>query len=215
MSARTLERILEHRIISIIRGVSARDLPALAGALRDGGIRCLEIAFDHSGAEDAAAVCRKIETLSRIFGDEMLIGAGTALTTEEARMAAAAGAKFIISPNVDPAVIRAAKEAGLASVPGAMTPSEALTAFQCGADIIKLFPADILGPAYIRAFRGPLPHIPVIAVGGITPRNIKSFFAAGAVGAGVGGGLANQALVDSGAYESISDLARQYTESVK
>ncbi|MDR1070965.1 MAG: thiamine phosphate synthase, partial [Gracilibacteraceae bacterium] len=163
----------------------------------------------------AAAACRKIETLSRMFGEEMLIGAGTVLTAEEARLAAAAGAKFIISPNVDPAVIRAAKETGLASVPGAMTPSEALTAFQCGADIIKLFPADILGPAYIRAFRQPLPHIPVIAVGGITPGNIQSFLEAGAAGAGVGGSLVNQALVNSGAYDAISDLVRQYVESVK
>ena len=144
----------------------------------------------------------------------MLVGAGTVLTEEQLLLARDGGAKYIITPNTNPALIRKVKELGLISMPGAMTPSEAVAAWENGADIVKIFPAGTLGPDYIKAIRAPLSQIPLMAVGGVNEKNCASFLAAGCCGIGVGGGLVNKEWIMNGEWDKIIALAREYRKAV-
>ena len=143
----------------------------------------------------------------------MAVGAGTVTSAALAELAHSAGAQFIVSPDTDPAVIRRTKELGMCAMPGAMTPSEIKTAYEAGADFVKVFPASVLGTEYIRAIRGPLGHIPLLAVGGISEENAAAFLQAGCVGVGVGGKLVNRDWIAAGQWDSITQLARQLVEN--
>ncbi|MFI5155520.1 MAG: bifunctional 4-hydroxy-2-oxoglutarate aldolase/2-dehydro-3-deoxy-phosphogluconate aldolase [Chitinophagales bacterium] len=178
----TLSKILEKKIIAIIRGANPKDVLNIASALYEGGIGILEITMNSPGAESA------IELLSKKMGDLLLIGAGTVLDPSTAKLAISLGAKFIISPNTDPATIEMTKDHGAISIPGAFTPNEIHTAFRAGGEIIKVFPA-ILGPGYIREILAPLPRIPLMPTGGINLQNIRAFLDAGAVAFGIGNSL--------------------------
>ena len=136
------------------------------------------------------------------------------MSPEQVRQAAEAGAKYIISPNVDPAVIAETKKLGLVSIPGAMTPTEAAWAYSLGGDIIKLFPAGNLGASYIKALKAPLKHIPVTAVGGVNAKNCTEFFKAGVIGIGVGGNLVSKELVESRNFAEITAAAKEYTDAL-
>lgn len=176
-----LQQILDHKIVAIIRGVAPADVPRVAEALYTGGIRLLEVTLNSPGALTA------IETLSGQMEGRMLIGAGTVLAASDANNAIAAGARFIISPTWDAAVIRTARDAGVVSIPGAYTPTEVLQAYKAGGEIIKVFPAQ--SAAYIKDLRGPLPHIPLMPTGGVNQENIGAFKNAGAVALGIGSSL--------------------------
>ncbi len=208
MQDSTMKGLYSHKVVAIMRGVSSLQAPQVAKALLEGGICCLEVTFSQGG--DLSDTLRALESIRSAMGDKILLGAGTVMTTDQVRDAASAGATYIISPNVSEAVIAATKELGLVSIPGAMTPSEVVTAKEHGADIVKLFPAGLLGPAYTKALLGPLSHIPVMAVGGITPENTNEFLKAGAVGVGVGGNLIDTKLVSQGKFNEITALAKQY-----
>ncbi len=143
----------------------------------------------------------------------MAVGAGTVTSAALAELAHSAGAQFIVSPDTDPAVIRRTKELGMCAMPGAMTPSEIKTAYEAGADFVKVFPASVLGPEYIRAIRGPLGQIPLLAVGGVSEGNAAAFLQAGCVGVGVGGKLVNRDWIAAGQWDSITQLARQLVEN--
>ena len=145
----------------------------------------------------------------------MCVGAGTVMTVEQVRQAAEAGAEYMISPNVDEEVIRETKRLGKVSIPGAMTPTEAAFAYKCGADIVKLFPAGLLGAAYIKAVKAPLKHIPVTAVGNVNVDNCAEFIKAGAVGVGVGGSLVSAKLVDEGRFDEITATAQAYVAALR
>ena len=192
MAQSVLERIYEEKIIAIVRGIPSGKIAALAQALAEGGVSCIEVTFDQTNPEETLTSLR---TIKSELGDRICLGAGTVMTVEQVEQAAQAGAEYMISPNVDEAVIRATKALGKVSIPGAMTPTETAFAYQCGADIVKLFPAGLLGPAYIKAVKTPLKHIPVSAVGNITIENCADFIQAGAVGVGVGGNLVSALLV--------------------
>ena len=207
-----LERILETKIIAIVRGIPSGKIAALAQALAEGGVSCIEVTFDQTNPEETLTSLR---TIKSELGDRICLGAGTVMTVEQVRQAAEAGAEYMISPNVDEAVIRATKALGKVSIPGAMTPTETAFAYQCGADIVKLFPAGLLGPAYIKAVKAPLKHIPVSAVGNITIENCADFIQAGAVGVGVGGNLVSALLVNEGCFSQITATARAYREKLK
>lgn len=212
MSHPVLETILESKVIAIVRGISSGQIADLARAIRAGGLRCIEVTFDHAapgGLEDTLAAIRILRDT------DMCVGAGTVMSPEEVRLAKEAGASYIISPNTDPAVIRETKSLGMVSIPGAMTPSEAAWAWSLGADLVKLFPAGVLGPAYIKALKAPLKQIPVTAVGGVTPENTPEFLAAGCVGVGVGGNLVSPRLASEGRWEEITAAARAYAEAVR
>ncbi|MCI8990440.1 MAG: bifunctional 4-hydroxy-2-oxoglutarate aldolase/2-dehydro-3-deoxy-phosphogluconate aldolase [Lawsonibacter sp.] len=212
MAQSVLERIYEEKIIAIVRGIPSGKIAALAQALAEGGVSCIEVTFDQTNPEETLTSLR---TIKSELGDRICLGAGTVMTVEQVEQAAQAGAEYMISPNVDEAVIRATKALGKVSIPGAMTPTETAFAYQCGADIVKLFPAGLLGPAYIKAVKAPLKHIPVSAVGNITIENCADFIQAGAVGVGVGGNLVSALLVNEGCFSQITATARAYREKLK
>lgn len=210
----TLEFIQEQKVIAIVRNISSDKISYLAEAMVKGGLHCIEITFDHTSAEKAEDTLKGIQVLRKNFGGDVSVGAGTVLTPEEVDRAVEAGAEYIISPNVNFDVIRRTKELGKVSIPGALTPTEILAAYEQGADIVKLFPAAVFGPAYLKAVKAPLKHVPMTAVGGISPDNIADFLAAGACGAGVGGNLVSPKLVEEGRFDEITAVARSYAQAV-
>lgn len=214
MAKTVLDQILAGKIVAIVRGISSEKIVSLAGALEAGGVNCIEVTFDQSSVEKTKDTLAAIRAIKEAFGDKVCVGAGTVMTPEQVRQAVEAGAEYMISPNVDEDVIRETKRLGKVSIPGAMTPSEAAFAYKCGADIVKLFPAGILGAAYIKALKAPLKHIPVTAVGNVTVENCGEFIKAGAVGVGVGGSLVSAKLVDEGKFDEITATAKAYVEAL-
>lgn len=215
MSKEVLNKILEGKIVAIVRGVPSDEVVGLAKALVEGGISCIEVTFDQSSEEKAQDTLKAISNISKALGDRVCVGAGTVMTVKQVEAAAAAGAEYMISPNTNAAVIKRTKELDKVSIPGAMTPSEVAQAYELGADIVKMFPAGVLGCAYIKAVKAPLKHIPVTAVGGVNPGNCADFIRAGAVGVGVGGNLVSPQLVKEGRFEEITAIAKSYTDALK
>ena len=209
------EKLLTERLIAIVRNVPSAVLPFVCEALLRGGIHFVEITLrpgDPAGSRDALG---GIEALRKRFDSSLRVGAGTVLTPEEVDAAAAAGAEYILSPNMNPTVIHRAKKRGLFAVPGAFTPTEIESAWAEGADIVKVFPADLLGIAYYKALQGPLPHIPLAAVGGVSTNNIEAFLNGGAAVCGIGGNLVNPECAARGAWDEIRDTAAVYCHIVQ
>lgn len=198
----TLAGILKHKIVVIIRGTDPDDFLNIADALLKGGLSVLEITLN---SPYALTVIKKA---SLELGDRLLIGAGTVLDAASAGAAVAAGAKFIVSPSLDTETIRATKQLGVVSVPGAFTATEILSAYNSGADIIKVFPASV-GANYFRDLRGPFPQIPLMPTGGVNLGNIREFQKAGAVAYGIG-----TALID-GSQKMTKEYLLQVTEKAK
>jgi 2-dehydro-3-deoxyphosphogalactonate aldolase len=168
-------------LIAILRGVTPAEAPAIGTAVVEAGFRIVEVPLN--SPEPLAS----IRGLVAAIGSEATVGAGTVLSAAEVEAVAAGGARLVVSPNTDAAVIRAAKAAGLAVAPGVATPTEAFAALAAGADLLKLFPAEVLGPAAVRAWRAVLPAgVPLVPVGGVTPENVAAWRAAGAAGLGLG-----------------------------
>lgn len=213
MQNNTLEQIKREKIIAIVRGISNDKIVALAKALSDGGIKCIEVTFDQSSPEGIAETVRSIQLLSEMDG-AVCVGAGTVMTPEQVRMAYEAGAKYIISPNTDEEVIKETKRLGLISIPGALTPTEAAFAYNCGADIVKIFPGGLLGTAFIKALKAPLSHIPFTAVGNVNQHNCAEYIKAGCVGVGVGGSLVSKDLVNEGRFDEITAIAKEYIDAL-
>ena len=210
-----LARIQEEKLIAILRGVPMDRIDGVVGALVRGGVRVLEFTFDHAEPDCVAANAAKIRRTVEKFGDQVLVGCGTALTVEEVEAAYDAGACLVISPNVDLAVIKRARALGMVSMPGALTPTEIVAAYEMGADIVKLFPAGELGLGYIKAVRGPLAHIPMSAVGGVKPENVADFLDAGVCGFGIGSQLVISKAVKNGDDEALEARAKEFTDAIK
>jgi 2-dehydro-3-deoxyphosphogluconate aldolase / (4S)-4-hydroxy-2-oxoglutarate aldolase len=204
----TLSRILNHKIIAIIRGAQTEDVLHIASALCEGGVNVLEVTLN---SPDALSSITRISTH---MDEQVLVGAGTVLDAEMAREAMHAGAQFIISPSLDVETIHATKQGGAVSIPGAFTATEILSAYKNGGDIIKVFPATI-GPSYFKDLRGPLPQIPLMPTGGVNLTNIRAFQQAGAVAFGVGSALVDTSLKITDAYlKELTEKARKYVEAV-
>ncbi len=214
MRTEIIEKIKEKKLIVIVRGVYGEDCFMLAQALSKGGIEMMEITFDQSSTENQKKTADTIKLVGEATQGRMVVGAGTVTSVEMLEMAHDAGAKFIISPDTNPKVIKATVANGMVSIPGAMTPSEILTAYNSGADFVKVFPAANLGAGYIKAVRGPYNHIPLLAVGGINEKNIAEFIKAGACGAGVGGNLVNKQWIANGEFDKITDLAKEFIHNL-
>ena len=206
--------INRHKIIAIVRGITGETLVKTAEALYEGGIRLLEITFDQTGKISAAQTGEMIADLCRRFAGRMRIGAGTVMTAEQVRIAVAAGAEYMISPDTSREVIEETLRLGAVSIPGALTPTEVATAYAYGADFVKLFPAGELGLSYIKAIRAPLAHIPMLAVGGVNEKNIGEFLSAGLAGFGIGSNIVSKKLIDNGDFAALTALAKQYTEQI-
>jgi 2-dehydro-3-deoxyphosphogluconate aldolase/(4S)-4-hydroxy-2-oxoglutarate aldolase len=178
-----VQEIKQRGVIAVIRGATPDTIIPIAEALKAGGVTALEITMETPKALSI------IEKISDEFGPEILAGAGTVLDPETARAAILSGAKFIFSPAVKKETIEMAKRYDIISVPGAFTPTEILNAFEYGADLIKVFPASVLGPGYFKSIAGPLPQIPLMPTGGIDVQNTGAFIKAGAIAVGVGSTL--------------------------
>ena len=199
----------EKKLISIVRGAPTEKITKIADALWRGGFRFLEITFDQAG-NIPLEVSAEIRMVREAFEGRLHVGAGTVMTESQRKLAAAAGAEYIISPNVNVEIIRATKAAGLLSIPGAFTPSEIVTAHEAGADFVKLFPADCIDLHYIKAIRAPINHVPLLAVGGVTPENLGAYLKAGMAGAGIGSVLVKKEDVAADDFDAIAARAARY-----
>lgn len=209
-----LDLIGQTKILAVLRGIPMERTLDVARALYLGGVRAIEYTFDHDGSRCVEQTTAQVRLVTAEFGDSLLVGCGTVLSVQEAEAAYAAGARILVSPNVNENVIHRTKELGAASMPGAMTPTEILRAFDAGADRVKLFPANFLGPDYIRAVRGPLRHIPMTAMGGINLHNIEAFLDAGVSAFGVGGELASAGMVASRDWAGITGNAQRFVRAI-
>ncbi|HPO74819.1 MAG TPA: bifunctional 4-hydroxy-2-oxoglutarate aldolase/2-dehydro-3-deoxy-phosphogluconate aldolase [Armatimonadota bacterium] len=196
-------------VVAIVRADTGDEALAAARAVREGGLRAIEVTFTVPGAAEI------IRRLAEEMGEEILLGAGTVLTADQAREAVAAGAEYLIAPDTDPEVIAEAHRLGRPIFPGAFSPSEVARAWKLGADLIKLFPAARLGPAYLKDLRGPFPQIPLVPVGGVDASNCADYFRNGAVAIGVGGKLVDRALLREGRYDEITRRARELAATVQ
>ena len=204
-----LQRVLDSGIVAIIRATSGEQLVNVARALHEGGIDVIEVTFTVPNVLEILAAVRKD------LGNKILLGAGTVLDPETCRAALLAGAEFIVSPSLNLEVIKLCKRYGKLVMPGAFTPTEIVTAWEAGADIVKLFPADCVGPNYLKALRGPLPQVRILPTGGVDLKTLPDFFKAGACAVGLGGQLVEKAAIESGNMTRIRDLAAQYVALVK
>jgi 2-dehydro-3-deoxyphosphogluconate aldolase/(4S)-4-hydroxy-2-oxoglutarate aldolase len=201
-------RLLEEKVLGIVRVKTAKDFPRLVQSLRLGGVHCIEITMTTPGA------LRAIEEAAGEL-DGVLMGAGTVLDAATARQAILAGAEFLVTPTVELDVIEMAHRYGKVVIPGAMTPTEILTAWEAGADMVKVFPASILGPAYLKAVHGPLPQIPLVPTGGLTADNAGEFIKAGAAMVCAGSWLVDKKAVAEGHYEVLTERARELMDAVQ
>lgn len=204
-----LQRVLDGGIVAIIRATSGEQLVNVARALHEGGIDVIEVTFTVPNVLEILAAVRKD------LGKKILLGAGTVLDPETCRAALLAGAEFIVSPSLNLDVIKLCKRYGKLVMPGAFTPTEIVTAWEAGADIVKLFPADCVGPNYLKALRGPLPQVRILPTGGVDLKTLPDFFKAGACAVGLGGQLVEKSAVESGNMTRIRELAAQYVALVK
>ena len=210
----TFEWIMEKKVIAIVRGLKPEYMLRLADALYAGGIDLMEVTFNQKQPDTWKDTAEAIRAVGQHMAGKVLPGAGTVLTSEQLKMARDAGAAYIITPNTNPDLIREVKSYGLVSLPGALTPSEIEAAWEAGADAVKVFPASVLGTAYIKAVKAPLSHIPLLAVGGVNEKNGADFLAAGCCGLGVGGNLVNKAWIENGEWDKITALAAEYRRMV-
>lgn len=209
MAKDTLSRILDCGIVAVIRSEKPDQLIQVVEALVAGGITAAEVTFT---VPDADRVIREVRNA---MGDKVVLGAGTILDTETARTAILAGAEYLVTPCLNLDVIKLAKRYGKAIMPGSFTPTECLTAWEAGADIVKVFPADVVGTGFFKAMKGPLPQIRLMPTGGVDLTTAESFLKAGACCLGVGSSLVEPKAIAAGDFGRITTLASQYVEIVR
>src|SRR6516225_3921548 len=204
-----LRRVLDCGIVAVVRSPDSQQLVEVCRALADGGVTTCEITMT---VPDALDVVRGVRSA---LGDRVLLGAGTILDPETARAALLAGAEYVVAPTLNLDVIRLCHRYDKLVMPGAFTPTEILSAWEAGADVVKVFPADAVGPAFIKAVRAPLPQVRLMPTGGVDLTTAAAFLKAGACCLGVGGQLVEPRAVAEGNFERIRDLARQYATVVR
>ena len=204
-----LDMLLEHKIVAILRGIEDRHADGAGRALIEGGIRMMEITMNTEGA---ASMINRWRTS---FEGQAAVGAGTVTHLALAEEAVAAGAQFLISPNLDEEVLAYGLERGISVWPGVMTPTEIVKAVRAGAEAVKLFPMGTLGTRYLQEIRGPLNQVPIIATGGVDLPNIVDYFRSGANAVGMGGKLLNLDWVREGKLDRVTAHAKQFTEAVR
>lgn len=206
---------MDTMIVAIIRGFEPDVCLRLAEAYYKGGINMVEVTFNQKYPRTWKDTAAAIKAIKDTFNDSVMVGAGTVLTEEQLKICEDAGGEFMVTPNMNASLIRKCVADGLMAMPGALTPTEAVEAYNAGAKYVKIFPAGVLGPGYIKAITAPLSHIPFLAVGGISPDNIADFIKAGCAGAGVGGNLTNKEWIKAGEWDKIAAVARSLVENSK
>jgi 2-dehydro-3-deoxyphosphogluconate aldolase/(4S)-4-hydroxy-2-oxoglutarate aldolase len=204
-----LDQLLDRGVVAIIRSTDSSRLVDVAEALLAGGVSVMEVTFTVPRAHQV------LEEVASRLGDRILLGAGTVLDAATARIAILAGAEFIVSPVVSHEVIACCRRYSKLSLPGAFTPTEILAAWEAGADVVKVFPSEITGPAYLKAVRAPLPQVRLMPTGGVNLETAADFLRAGACALGIGGSLVESKAVAAGDMGRIESLARQYMAIVR
>ncbi|CEP66195.1 Aldolase-type TIM barrel [Moorella glycerini] len=200
--------ILQERLIAILRNIKEEQLLKVMDVFEESGIKVAELTLN-----DPEAI-RLLDMLTKRYSKNMLLGAGTVTSVEAARLSVEAGAKFIVMPTMMPDVIRACKDLKVTVIPGAFSPTEIHQAYRLGADIIKVFPANSLGTSYFREMQGPMPEIPLAAVGGVTLENGRAFLEAGARALGVGSSLTPRDILAKEDWLKLAELAKRFKELV-
>jgi 2-dehydro-3-deoxyphosphogluconate aldolase/(4S)-4-hydroxy-2-oxoglutarate aldolase len=207
--AEAIKRVLEVGIIPVVRADSAAQAMAAAEAVCAGGVTIVEVTMTVPGAIEVIA------QLSKSIGREVMIGAGTVLDAEDARRCLDAGAQFIVSPGFDLETVKFAQKEGVMVIPGALTPTEVITAWKAGADFVKVFPCGTAGGAkYIKALKAPLPQVPMIPTGGVNLNTAAEFIQAGSAALGIGGELVSMAALRAGNTQEITIAAKKYVEII-
>lgn len=207
--AKVLEGLLASKVVAVVRLSDASKMEAVAAALRKGGVRAIEVTMTVPGA---------VEIIREMAGRKKpgdLVGAGTVIDAGTASDVIAAGADFVVSPVTDMDVVRACRDAEVLIAPGAFTPTEIVTAWRSGADIVKVFPATSLGPQFFRDLRGPLPQVRLMPTGGVTLENARDFLTAGASCVGIGTALVDRTLVEKGDWPALTDRAAALVRSLR
>lgn len=199
----TRERILDGGVIAIMRAQDSRGLIRAAEAILAGGVQVVEVSLTTAGALEVISAVRKR------FEGELLFGAGTVLDAKTAQAAMEGGAQFVVSPTFDPQTVAACRQREVPVIPGAFTPTELLAAWRAGAELVKLFPANLAGPAGVEALLGPLPQLKLVPVGGVDEDNLAEYLRAGAAAVGVGSSLVSQELLDREDFDEITARARR------
>ncbi len=207
--ADTLRTLLETGVVAIIRADVPTGLVEAGRALARGGVRAIEVTMTTPGALQA------VEDLTAESGGGFIVGAGSVLDAETARACILAGAEFLVMPTTDVAAIELARRYGKVVCPGALTPTEVITAWQAGADIVKVFPASLGGPAYLKALKGPLPQVRLMPVGGVSPENAGDYIRAGACAVALGGALVNTSRIQAEDWAAIEHAARRTVQEVQ
>jgi len=204
-----LQQVLDSGIVAVVRASDGTHLVEVLRTLWEGGVTVAEVTFTVPNALDV------IRQASKELAGKVLLGAGTVLDPETARAAILAGAEFIVSPSLNLDVIKLCRRYDKLVMPGSFTPTEIVTAWEAGADIVKVFPADIVGPAFFKAMKGPLPQVKLMPTGGVDLKTGPEFLKAGAVCLGVGSQMIEPKAVSERNMDRIRDLGRQYIEMVK
>lgn len=205
-----IEELKKRNIVAVIRGAKCETILSIAKALKNGGVTALEITMETPNA------ARMIEQLTDKYGDELLVGAGTVLDTKTALEAIKAGSKFVFSPIINLDVIKMTKQNGVLSIPGAFTPTEIVTAYQHGADAIKVFPANIVGSSFFKSMSGPLAGIPLMPTGGIDLTNVGEFIKSDVIAVGVGSTLVPTNCEVTNEYlNGITILAKKFNKEIR
>jgi len=205
-----LQRLVDSGVVAVMRGADADTILEVATALKDGGVTAFEITADNP---DAMGL---IDEVSASFDEsEAIVGAGTVLDSGTARAAITSGAEFVVGPTFDAGVVETCNRYGVPVAPGVLTPTEALTAYEAGADLAKVFPASSMGPGHLSSIAGPLPQIPLMPTGGIDVGNAGEYIRAGAAVVGAGSALMDDDAVAAGDFESITGTAREFTRTIE
>ncbi len=209
MKLATMEWIERIGLMPVLRARSIAEAHALVGAMVDGGLTVMEVTMTVPGAIELIA------ELTQRYGDTVLLGAGTVTNAHDCQASIEAGAEFVVSPSLHLDVIAKTRELGKVSIPGALTPTEVITAWRAGADFVKVFPCSALGGAsYLRSLKAPFPELRLIPTGGVTLQTVPDFVSAGAVALGVGADLVNAKAIEQGKPETVTNAARLYLEAI-
>lgn len=203
-----VQRLRDSGAVAVMRGADADSLIETVEALRQGGVTAIEITADNP---DVTAM---IDAVTSSFDDDIIVGSGTVLDAETAVRTIRAGAEFVVGPTVEQSVVDACNRYGVAVAPGAFTPTEALDAYEAGADFVKVFPASTGGPGHLSAIKGPLPQVPLMPTGGVDADNAGAYIRAGAEVVGAGSALVPGDAVETGDFEVITENARAFSAAV-
>jgi 2-dehydro-3-deoxyphosphogluconate aldolase/(4S)-4-hydroxy-2-oxoglutarate aldolase len=204
----TVEKIRELGVVLVVRAKGDENTMKGLQAMVDGGVKALEITFSVPNAPEV------IKAVKARFGDAVVLGAGTVLNQEQAKNAVDAGAAFLVSPNTDLEVMAAASRLGVPMMPGAFTPTEIVNAYKAGASVVKIFPASVGGPDYLKAVRAPLPHIPMMPTGGVDDKTAPAFLEAGAFALGAGSNLFDAKKLAAGDFKGMTETAARFVSVV-